>query len=135
MKVELTARNYEVDEKVRAYAYDKIGGLDKYLPRQVRGNTICAVVLTDDPSGREDNRYVCEAVVTVDNGQVLVSEEGTINVFAAIDIVEAKLKVQIARYKEKHVTEPRRVRMLSRLRRRGSGAEPTTGPAETTAEA
>jgi putative sigma-54 modulation protein len=132
MKVDLTARNYELDDKVRAYVEEKLGGLDKYLPRHVRGNSICTVILTDDPSGREDNRYVCEGIVTV-GGTTLVSKEGTINIFAAVDIVEAKLKSQLAKYKEKHTTEPRRLRMLSRLR--GRGPESETTAAEPGAEA
>ena len=123
MRVELTARNYELDDKVRAYIDEKLGSLDKYLPRNVRGNTVCNVILTDDPSGREDNRFVCEAVVTVDGGTTIVSREGTINIFAAVDIVEAKLKSQMAKYKDKHTTEPRRLRMLARWRGRGSEAE------------
>jgi ribosomal subunit interface protein len=129
MRVELTARNYDLDDKVRAYVEEKLGNLDKYLPRHVRGNTICAVILTDDPSGREDNRYVCEGVVSVDGGATLVSREGTINIFAAIDIVEAKLKAQMAKYKDKHTTEPRRLRMLSRWRGRGAEAETAAEPA------
>ncbi|MDF2460609.1 MAG: hypothetical protein K0S68_12 [Candidatus Saccharibacteria bacterium] len=132
MKVDLTARNYELDDKVRAYVEEKLGGLDKYLPRHVRGISVCDVILTDDPSGREDNRYVCEGIVTV-GGTRLVSREGTINIFAAVDIVEAKLKSQMAKYKEKHTTEPRRLRMLSRLR--GQGPDPETTPVEPGAEA
>jgi putative sigma-54 modulation protein len=132
MKVDLTARNYEMDDKVRAYVDEKIGGLEKYLPRHDRGISYCTVVLTDDPSGREDNRYVCEGIVTV-GGTTMVSKEGTVNIFAAIDIVEAKLKSQLAKYKEKHTTEPRRLRMLSRWR--GRGPETETTPVEPGTEA
>jgi ribosomal subunit interface protein len=113
IKVELTTRNLEIEDKIRAYVEDKIGGLDKYLPRHARGNVSCEAVLTDDPSGREDNRYVCDVVMSVPGSKV-VSREATINIFAAVDICEAKLKVQLVKYKEKHTTEPRRARMLSR---------------------
>lgn len=112
MKCDLTGRNFEIDEKMRAYVEDKVGGLDKYLPRQTRATASCNVVLEDDPSGREDNRYVCEVVMTVP-GAKLVSREGTVNVYAAVDIVEAKLRSQLATYKNKHAMEPRRGRMLS----------------------
>jgi ribosomal subunit interface protein len=79
-------------------------------------------MLEDDPNGREDNRFVCEAVVTL-TGSTLVSREGTVNMYAAIDIVEAKLKVQMVRYKEKHTTQPRHRRMLARWMGRRSEAE------------
>jgi ribosomal subunit interface protein len=123
IKVEMTARNYEIEDKLRVYVEDKIGSLDKYLPRRVRGDVVCEIVLTDDPSGREDNRYVCEVIMAVP-GAKLVSQEATINIFAAVDICEAKLKAQMTKYKEKHTTEPRRARMLARLMGRKS-PEPT----------
>ena len=125
MKCDLTGRNFEIDEKMKAYIEDKIGGLDKYLPRQTRDTASCDVMLEDDPSGREDNRYVCEVVMTVP-GAKLVSREGTVNVYAAVDIVEAKLRSQLATYKNKHSMEPRRGRMLSQWlgRRQTPPAEP-----------
>lgn len=125
IKLELTGRNFGVDEKMKGYVEEKIGGLEKYLPRQVREVASCAVVLEDDQSGREDNRYVCEAVLSVP-GDTMVSREGTVNMYAAIDIVEAKLKAQLAKYKQKHTTEPRRGRMISRLMGRTSETDPNT---------
>jgi putative sigma-54 modulation protein len=85
--------------------------------------------MEDDPNGREDNRYVCDAVLTV-QGTTMVSREGTVNIYAAIDIVEAKLKSQIVKYKEKHTTEPRRGKMLTRLMGRKSETDPSTPEGE-----
>ncbi|HVQ45056.1 MAG TPA: ribosome-associated translation inhibitor RaiA [Candidatus Saccharimonadia bacterium] len=134
MKCELTGRNFEVDDKMRAYIDDKIGGLEKYLPRQVRETASCAVILEDDPSGREDNRYVCEAVLSV-RGVQLVSREGTVNVYAAVDIVEAKLRAQLAKYKDKHTLEPRRARMVPKWlgRRSAPAVDETEAPEPDTA--
>jgi ribosomal subunit interface protein len=112
IKCEVAARNYEVDSKMRDYVEEKIGGLEKYLPRQVRNTASCNVTLEDDPSGREDNRFVCDAVMTVE-GAKMVSREGTVNIYAAVDIVEAKLKAQLSTYKEKYALAPRRGRKLS----------------------
>jgi putative sigma-54 modulation protein len=112
IKCQIAGRNFEADDKMRAYIDEKIGGLERYLPRQVRPTATCNVTLEDDPSGREDNRYVCDAVLTV-HGVTMVSREGTVNVYAAVDIVEAKLRAQLAKYKEKFALEPRRGRMLS----------------------
>ena len=123
IKLELTGRNFEFDDKMKAYAEDKIGGLEKYLPKGVRETASCALVLEDDPNGREDNRYVCEAVMQV-RGTTVVSREATVNIYAAIDIVEAKLKSQLSKYKEKSTLEPRRGRMLSRWLGRKAPAEP-----------
>lgn len=113
MKIDLTTRNFEMDARLKGYVNEKLSAIEKYLPRQVREVAVVTAVLEDDPSGREDNRYVCEAVVTVPGAQ-LVSREGTVNMFAAIDIVEAKLKSQVVKYKEKHTTEPRREKMAAK---------------------
>jgi ribosomal subunit interface protein len=130
INVEITGRNFEIDDKLREYVEAKFGGLEKYLPRRARANAFCAVVIADDPSGREDNRYVCDAVITVASGKMF-SREGTVNAYAAVDIVEAKLKSQLKKYKEKHTLQPRRYRMLFRLIGRKSNSEPdATTPEE-----
>ncbi len=122
IRFDVSGRNYEVDEKLRDYIDEKLGGLERYVPRGVRASVRGEVVLEDDASGREDNRYVCEAIVMI-RGDRLMSREGTLNMYAAIDIVEEKLKAQLVKYKEKHSFGPRRERMLSRFLGRRSEAE------------
>jgi ribosomal subunit interface protein len=114
IKSELATRNYQADEKMHEYLEEKLGALEKYLPRSMRGNVLAQVMLEEDPNGREDNRFVCEVVLSV-NGKTMVSREGTVNMYAAIDIVEAKLKAQVGKLKQKSVLEPRRLRMIHRL--------------------
>lgn len=125
MKIDVAGRRFEVEPKLREYAEEKVGALEKYLPRAVRGLTLAAVTLEDDVSGREDNRFVAEVVMTVE-GDTLVSREGTVNMYAAIDIVEAKLKAQCMKYKSKHVEEPRRNRMVAKLVGERDGIEDPT---------
>jgi ribosomal subunit interface protein len=124
MRLELTARNLELEGKLKSYIEEKIGGLEKYLPRRARQVARATVVVEEDPNGREDNRFVCDAVLTLPDAK-LVSREGTVSIFAAVDIVEAKLKVQTVRYKEKHVEGRRRLVRLSRwFGRRSPETEP-----------
>lgn len=118
IKLDIAARNYEADAKIRDYVEEKIGGLDRFLPRHVRSVVGGQVLLEEDASGREDNRFVCEAVITV-AGTTLVCREGTLNMYAAVDIVVAKLKSQMTTYKDKHLARTRRRRLFSRLLRRG----------------
>ena len=129
IRLEVTARNFQVDDKLKAYALDKIGSLERYLPRHMREAVGGNVVLEDDPSGREDNRYVCEVVLNV-HGETMVSREGTVNMYAAIDIVEAKLKSQLTKFKDKHTGGSRRGRLLSRWIGRGAESEPDTPEGE-----
>lgn len=125
IKTNVTGRDFELDDKIVSYIEDKLGRLEKYLPRQVRQTALMEVVLIDDANGREDNRYVCDTVLTV-AGAKLHSCEGAINMYASIDIVDAKLRSQVRTYKEKHVREPRRGRMLTRLMGRTSETDPAT---------
>lgn len=109
IKLHLSGHNYSLTPKIKKYSTTKIGGLDKYLPKKAQDSE-ATVVLSLDQSGREGNNYVCEATVEVP-GDVLQAKEATSNMFAAIDIVEAKLKVQVKKYKQKH--DPKTVRKLA----------------------
>jgi ribosomal subunit interface protein len=129
IKCELTGRNFEIDDKMADYVEEKIGGLEKYLPKRSRGLATSTVLLEDDTSGHEDNRYVCEAVVFIGSTKI-ISREATVNFYAAIDIVEAKLKAQLAKYKDKHTLLPRRGRMLNRLTGRKSETDTDTPEGE-----
>jgi putative sigma-54 modulation protein len=115
IKTDITSRNLEADKKIKSYVKHKIGELERFIPRRQRNSMSATVVLTDDPSGREDNRFVCDAIVTV-QGQQFIAKEGTVNIFAAVDIVEAKLKSQLKEYKDKQA--PRRGKLMGRLFRR-----------------
>lgn len=123
----VSGHNFEVDEKILDYVNDKIGGLDKYLPRSQKG-TQGRVILTMDPSGRQDNQYHCEAELQV-AGPNLQAKEATINMYAAVDIVVAKLKSQAIRYKQKHSPKQRRGQIfVSKLL--GRAAPPSQPEAE-----
>lgn len=116
IQLNITGRNYQLNDKVVTYVNEKIGALDKYLPRQAKP-AMGTVMLEEDASGREDNHYVCEAVIKVP-GPDLAAKEATLNIYAAIDIVEAKLKAQIIKYKEKHHPKYRGRQWLTKVLRR-----------------
>ena len=118
------AQHFRRPQGCRAFQRDDLGETKSSSAAQYRTDVASVLKpVEDDASGREDNRYVCEAVMTV-RGTTLVSREATVNIYAAIDIVEAKLKSQLAKYKEKSALEPRRERMLSRWLGRKSGPVP-----------
>jgi ribosomal subunit interface protein len=106
--LQITGRHFELDERVVKYAKDKLGNLDRYILKLVP-NVHGHVVLELDKSGREDNSFVCEVSINLPKSQ-LYAKEATLNMYAAIDICEAKVKSQILKYKEKHM--PKRRRML-----------------------
>lgn len=111
IKLDITGHRYELDENLLEYVEKKLGGLEKFLPKEVRSVAHGNVVLSYDPSGKEGNHYVCEGIVTVPHGK-LQAKEGTGNMYAAIDLVEAKLKVQITRYKQKQHAKPKSLKLM-----------------------
>jgi putative sigma-54 modulation protein len=117
--LKISGRNYELTPKIISYTNKKIGSLSKWLPKGAK-ECYGQVTLSLDQSGREDNQCVCEVTIQVPGG-VLQSKEATLNMFAAVDIVEAKLKTQAVKYKDKHHPSKRRRQIfLDKLLRRYS---------------
>lgn len=113
--VKVAGINYEVDEPTKKYITKRIGHLDRYLPRHAR-KTAVAVVTIQEVNHDHGNKY--EAEINLDiPGKLLNAKDSTVNVFAAVDIVEAKIKAQISEYKYSHVPHIGRHRLLSRFKK------------------
>ncbi len=104
--IAITGIKYDVDEKTKKYVEQKVGKLERFIPRHARKSVSAEVKLTqiDQKNG---NKYEAEILLFVPD-KVLTAKDSTVNVLAAIDIVEAKLQAQLAKYKEQH-TEDRGV--------------------------
>jgi ribosome-associated translation inhibitor RaiA len=50
--------------------------------------------------------------------EILTTKESTLNIYAAVDIVEAKMKNQMLKYKEKHANSKIQQKWLKRRRQR-----------------
>ncbi len=110
IKVHITGRKYEIDEELTRYTRKRLGGLDKYLPRKHKAQSM-HVEIFRDPSGKEDNRYKVSAKLHLPDHEI-VADTATMNPHAAVDIVREKLKLQIRKYKEKHATRRFRIKEL-----------------------
>ena len=117
IELSVSGNNYDLNEKIQEYIEEKIGELDKYVPRTKRDGLMAKITLTLDESGREDNQCICEASIQLP-GALIEAREATLNMFAAVDIVEAKLKAQALKYKTKHSPKQNRAKIfISKLRR------------------
>lgn len=101
MKYTISSRKIEVDKELTSYIERKIAKLDRYFPRTHRPVGV-QVELHRDEAASPDKRYVASALIEV-QGPDLHAETVTMNPHSAIDILEAKLKDQIRKYKAKHV--------------------------------
>ncbi len=113
-KLEITGLHVELDQKLKNYATKKIGNLDKYIPRNARASAHAVVVLKEVQTKTKNNK-MCEVVMHLPHKAITI-EEATVNMYAAIDIVEVKLKNQIRDYKNKHTPSKLHHRAAARLR-------------------
>jgi ribosome hibernation promoting factor len=115
-KLEIVGVHMVVDEDLEKYARRKIGQLDHYTSRKVR-NSLHAEVRLKESKAKDQKHCTCEVTLYLPH-EVLNVTESTINMYAAIDIVETKLKIQLKKYKDKHANPKLYRRMVTRLKRR-----------------
>lgn len=113
--IDITGVKYELDTTTKKYVIKKIGRLDRYLPRHARKSVTADVKLkqVDRPNG---NKYEAEVLLHVPD-KTLTAKDSTVNMLAAIDIVEAKLASQLHKYKETNIPHIGRRGMLGRFKR------------------
>jgi ribosomal subunit interface protein len=111
-----TQKSLKIDPKLVKYIEKKFGKLDSYMKRRNREGVRVDVKLRES-SGKDGKKCHVEAFLHIPSAGVkLAAEESTINMFAAADIVERKLKNQLKKHKEKSNPDNDR-RRNSRARR------------------
>ncbi len=106
-KIEISGSNYKPTDSFRKYAEKRIGKLDRYLPKACKKDVIAKVVVTEVDRAH-GNKYEISAAMEIPGGKVLAARDETSNVFAGIDIIEAKLMGQIRRFKLENTPHLRR---------------------------
>lgn len=99
--IDITGVKYQLDESTKKYVTKKIGRLDRYLPRHAR-KSVKAKVTLEEVNRDHGNKYEVEVILDVPNKH-LAAKDSTMNMLAAVDIVEAKLASQLHKYKDIHV--------------------------------
>ena len=97
-KIKVTGNDYKVEEAFRKYAVKRIGKLDRYLPRDSKKDVLAKVVVTE-VGKTHGQKYEIVVNIEIPGGKVIAAKDECSNVFAGIDIIEAKLMGQIRRYK------------------------------------
>ncbi len=115
-KLEITAVHMDLSKKLGDYATKKIGKLDHYMSRHVRESAHAEIFLKESKI-KQRKECTCEVVLHLPKETITLSET-TINIFAAVDIVEAKLKNQLKKYKDMHSPAGLHRRMILRLRQK-----------------
>jgi putative sigma-54 modulation protein len=99
--IDITAaqKDYEIDPELAKYIQKKIGKLDKHMKRENRAISRAEVKLKES-NGKGGKKCTAEVIVHIP-GTKLTASESTMNMYAAIDIVETKIQNQLKRHKEK----------------------------------
>lgn len=100
-RIDTAGINIELGDDIKKYIAKKLGKLDKYMPRHAR-QSVRAEVKLRETNNRLGNKYECEVILHLPSAQ-LQAKESTLNMFAAVDIVEAKIKNQLVKYKQAHI--------------------------------
>jgi ribosomal subunit interface protein len=116
LRVEINTVHGKMDDKLGRYIKKKIGGLEKYVTRAARSSAYAEVILKD-AKAKDKNRYTCEVIMHVPIENLTVSET-TVNMYAAVDIAEEKLKHALRKYKDMHDVPRLHRRIIARLGRR-----------------
>jgi len=114
-RLDISGVHLRVDDDLRKYVYKKIGHLDHYIPKHSRLSAHAEVKLKE-AKAKDKKECTCEVVLYLPH-EVISVEESTVNMYAAVDIVEAKLKSQLSKYKDLHANPRLHRRLLLRLRR------------------
>lgn len=96
--IDITGIKYNVSEKMQKYILDKVGRLDRYIPPHAR-KTVVADVKLRQVNRDHGNKYEAEVILKVPE-KTIIAKDSTMNMHAAIDIVEAKLVSQLRKYKD-----------------------------------
>lgn len=114
-KLEIHGVHMHVDPKLFAYTTRKIGKLDRFVSRHARESIHAEVMLKEDKVKNKKNN-TCEVILHLP-GETIATKESTINMFAAVDIVEAKLKNLLKKYKDTHGRMRIHKRVIARMKR------------------
>jgi len=111
LKLSIDGVHLGVNSDLEKYVNKKLGKLDRFIPKPMRDSAHAEVFLKES-SVKDKKQCTCAVVMHLPKEEY-VTKETTINIFAAVDIVEAKLKNQLNKYKAMH-EEKRRIFILGR---------------------
>jgi putative sigma-54 modulation protein len=113
-QLDISGVHMQVDDDLRKYATRKIGRLDRYIPKHSRESARGDILLKESKA-KDKKECTCEVTLHLPK-EVVNVKESTINMYAAIDIIEAKLKNRLKKYKSMHGSPKFHRRMMTRIR-------------------
>lgn len=120
-KFEVHAVHATMDDKLHAYVNKKIGGLDRYISRHSRVSAHADVHLKEGKA-KNHNNSTCEVTLHLPHQSIII-KESALNMYAAVDIAEVKIKQQLQKYKELHGSGKTHRHLFARFNKRALAAQ------------
>ena len=117
-KIDISGSNYKVEDAFRKYAIKRIGKLDRYLPKENKKDVVAKIVVSEVDRDH-GNKYEISVAMDIPGGKVIAAKDECSNVYAGIDILEAKLMGQIRRYKTEKTPRPSKNPLKNLFKKRG----------------
>jgi putative sigma-54 modulation protein len=111
--IAITGNKADVTKELERYIFKKIGKLDRHLKRSLRSEVRADVKLSEDVSKKNGKKCTCEVILHIP-GARLKAVETTMNMFAAIDIVETKASKSVKKAKRETFSVQRQAHELAR---------------------
>lgn len=118
--IEISGVHMQVGEDLKHYVIKKIGRLDRYVPRGARMSLHVEVKLKEGKA-KDKNERTAEIIMRLPQ-ETITLKETTINIYAAVDIAETKLRLALKKYKDLHASPRLHRRVLSRFKHRPAEA-------------
>lgn len=116
MHIDITGVRYTPDALTKKYVIKKIGSLDRYISRHAR-KTASAEVKLKEVNRAYGNKYECDVIMHVPD-ITMTAKDSTVNMLAAVDIVEEKLRVQLKKYHDERTDHRGHHGIVSRFKDR-----------------
>lgn len=114
-RFDISGVHVHVDDDLRKYVQRKIGRLDRFILKASR-QAVHGEVKLKESKAKDKKECTCEVILHLPH-ETLTTTETTINMYAAVDIVETKLHGQLKKYKELHDNPRFHRRLLARFQR------------------
>lgn len=114
--INVTGVRYTPDELTKRYVRKKIGSLDRYLSRHIRKSATVDIRLKE-VNRAHGNKYECDVVMHLPEATI-TAKDSTVNMLAAVDIVEEKLRAQLKKYQDTRNDHRGKHNLLGRIKRR-----------------
>lgn len=108
-------KSYTPDQRLKRYILKKIGALDRLIPRHAR-KTVNAEVKIAESNRKGGNEYMVEVLLHLPD-KTMTASDSTMNAYAATDIVEQKIAVQLRKYKQERLPHVGNRKLLDRFKR------------------